>query len=533
MTGNRTASSHADIEVQINRCATPPTRVPAKHLYDIVHDQCQQMARSSTDRLRSHFAGKAAFSDEAMEAVEIHLAERSLQCLLPSLATKCGVLGEAISEYARKQFGRGTDGSGPHVCDHLNFESDRHIEKMAQSAISLSERAFLKAIDRLIAVKDILQARCGIDLTKIDTVQIPSGETHNGGAQPIIIGHNHIKIFYKPVDLRPQDFLRRISGSLFEQERLSRPGFPAVFYADRHFGVMEYVPLSNTSIRSQDYEKHYYQFGLLVALSHCFKVVDLHQENVFMTQQGPVLLDLETVFYPPALESQRATVKDTLLIGADAVSGIDGGGMLDEIGVHAHHSDDSFKINYLQNVLRTNNRIVSSGNDCLVNPAEFKHHLIEGFSAGYDEILRTKDSLFYEALAMMKLNIACRYIMRPTRYYAVKQLQCIQPKIAATQHLRTIKHRLLVDVPKRYRAQFVDLVNYEFSDLLSGDIPYFHTRTLSRHLYHRGRIAKKDFFTHSQFEALGDFFTLISEKDKQKQIEIIDSTLIRSAAPPR
>jgi lantibiotic modifying enzyme len=469
-----------------------------------------------------------------MVELEGYLKERSLQFFLPSLATKCGVLGEAVLERLGNPFAPGTDYSESHVCDHLNFDSDRHIEKMAQSAISLSERAFLKAIDRLITIKGILQARCGIDITKIDTVQIPSGETHNGGAQPIIFGDKHVRIAYKPVDLRAQSLLRTLSQSLFKKEWLDFPGIPEVFYSDRHYGVMEYVQLSNHAISPTDYEMHYYKFGRLLALAHCFKVIDLHHENVFITQHGPVLLDLETMFYPLSPNGRHATVEDTMLIGHDAISGIDGGGMLSKIGVHAHHSENRFKIEYVRTIPRTDNRIVSSGNGCLVKPSKFKKHIIRGFSAGHDEILRTKDSLFPRVLATMKLNIACRYILRPTRYYAVKQLQCIQPKITAThRHLSTIKHRLLQDVPKPNRAIFDDLVDYEFSDLLSGDIPYFYTTSLSRHLYHRGRIAQKHFFAQSQFQALRDYFENISEKDKQEQIEIIDAALIRNAAPPR
>lgn len=333
MAGSPTPSNHADIEFLANPCATRPTRVPEKHLHNIIHDQCQKMAGNSTERLRRHFVGKVSFSDEAMVELENHLKKRSLQFLLPSLATKCGVLGEAVLEYVGRPFAPGTDYSEPHVCDHLDFDSDRHIEKMAQSAISLSERAFLKAIDRLITIKDILQARCGIDITKIDAVRIPSGETHNGGAQPIIFGDKHVRIVYKPVDLRAQSLLRTLSHSICQQEEFDSPGIPEVFYSDRHYGVMEYIQLSNDMVRPQDYEQHYYKFGLLLALSHCFKVVDLHHENVFMTQHGPVLLELETVFYPLSPNGQHATVEDTMLIGPEAISGIDGGGMLSEIGV--------------------------------------------------------------------------------------------------------------------------------------------------------------------------------------------------------
>lgn len=531
--GLRKPSREVHVESYAHPRTDPSAQALTKYLYGIVREQCQKIVRNSIERLRQHVFSKARFSDEAFAEIEAHLLKRGLQFLLPSVATKCGVLREAVLECAEGHYGVGTNYSQQFRCATLNFDSDRHLEKMAQSAISLSERNLVKAIDRLIAVQDILRQRCGIDMTKIASIQIPYADTHNGGAQPIIFADKHVRIVYKPVDLRAQSLLRALSHSIFKQEGFYSPGIPEVFYSDRHYGVMEYVQLSNNSVRPQDYEQHYHKFGLLLALAHCFKVVDLHQENVFITQDGPVLLDIETIFYPPSLDGlASATVEDTLLIGAKEVSGIEGGGLLNDIGVYAGHSDNCLKINYVKKSLRTNNRIVASANGHLVKPAEFEKQIIDGFSAGYDKIRRDKDMLFSKVREMMRLNIACRYIARPTRYYAVKQLLCIQPKITATHtYLRTIKCRLLADIPQKYRAKFAALVGHEFSDLLSGDIPYFYTTTLSRHLYHRGRIAKNNFFAESQFHALKEYFNNITEKDKHEQIEIIDAAL--KACPPQ
>jgi lantibiotic modifying enzyme len=91
---------------------------------------------------------------------------------------------------------------------------------------------------------------------------------------------------------------------------------------------------------------------------------------------------------------------------------------------------------------------------------------------------------------------------------------------------------LLADIPQEYRAQLAALVDYEFSDLLSGDIPYFYTTSLSKHLYHRGRIAKKNLFSASQFQALDGHFNNISEEDKYEQIEKISAALKASSSQP-
>lgn len=289
---------------------------------------------------------------------------------------------------------------------------------------------------------------------------------------------------------------------------------------------MEYVKLSNNSIKPQDYEANYYKVGLLLALAHCFRVVDLHHENVFMTQDGPVLLDIETIFYPPSPDGVDASVEDTLRIGAKQISGIEGGGILNEIGVYLRHLDNCLKIDYVKSFARVNNRIISTASGSLVKPIDYEDQIVNGFSVGYDRIRRDKAVLFSKVQELMKLNISCRYIVRPTRYYALKQLRCIQPMITNTHaHLKTIKRRMLSDIPKKYRPKFAALVDHEFSDLLSGDIPYFYTKSLSRHLYHRGGIAMRNCFTVSQFYALKEYFDAISEKDKHEQIEKIASTL--------
>lgn len=520
------------VELSAGPRPNPSAQSPITHLYGLVRKQYQKIARDSTERLRRHFLNKVCFSDETFKKLEAYLLERGLRFLLPTLAIKCGVEREAGLNTLEGHCCSRTDSSRQFQYAELNFDSDNHIERMARNAISLSERSLIKALDRMSAVQDILRHRCGIDTAKIDTIQMLSGDTHNGGAQPITFSDKDARVVYKPVDLRAHSLLRTLSHYVCKQEGLCTAGIPEVFYSDRHFGVMEYVQLSNNSVKPQDYEAHYYKFGLLLAVAHCFRVVDLHQENVFMTQDGPVLLDIETIFYPPSLDGVGASVDDTLLIGAKQISGIEGGGVLNEIGVYSRHSDNCLQIDYIKGFLRVNNRIIASANGSLVRPVDFENQIINGFSVGHDRIRRDKAVLFSTIREMMRLNIACRYIVRPTRYYVLKQLRCIQPITAATHtHLKTIKSRMLIDIPKKYRPKFAALVDHEFSDLLTGDIPYFYTRTLSRHLYHRGRIAKKNLFAESQFQALGRYFNNISEKDKHEQIEKIASAL--KTCPPQ
>lgn len=214
------------------------------NLHGIVRNEYRNIAKNSTDRLRRRFSRTFCFSDEMFATIETHLLERGFRFLLPSLAIKCGALREAISEYARKQLGLCTDSSGPHLYNHLNFESDRHIEKMAQRAIFFAERSLSKAFNRISAVQHILRHRCGIDMTKIDTIQVLPGDPHNGGAQPIIFSDKHVTIVYKPVDLRapiaPENALAlrlheggapysRDSGSVLFGPSLRRDGIRQAF----------------------------------------------------------------------------------------------------------------------------------------------------------------------------------------------------------------------------------------------------------------------------------------------------------------
>lgn len=445
----------------------------------------QSLVGESVNTIRRKLGSLFGFSDKALGRIESYLFNRCIDRLAPTLALKLAALPSVIDD---------TNRVSPLMTSHPFFEgelarlalpSDALVEEMARHAIAFSTASLIQAFERLAKHRKYRD--------HIEDIRIHDGETHNGGGQVIVVYFREDILVYKPIDLRAQRFFSEVCRDIFATLGMGGEGGPRVVVAEPQYGVMEYIEPLCSPLSTDICKQFYFRAGVLLALAHCLKVVDIHYDNFFMTAQGPMILDVETLFYP-FQDEYIPSIQDTLMVGHNKWSGIYGGGSLNKIGVHAQQTSNGFTVKYISPYFSTQNRIPSEQHPPHIDPILYRDDVNKGFQAGYEAIDLSKDTIFETANQLLKNNIGCRYIIRDTLFYLVKQLNLSQPKnMGKSKNLQRIKSAFLRSLARTRPDAPRIIVTKEMQDLLNSDVPYFYTKSLTRHLYH-GSVTFPRFF---------------------------------------
>ncbi|WP_344343595.1 type 2 lanthipeptide synthetase LanM, partial [Kitasatospora putterlickiae] len=287
-----------------------------------------------------------------------------------------------------------------------------------------------------------------------------------------------------------------------------RPGVPRL----RALGVLDRGPYGWTEyaearpcLTRYDVERFYRRQGALLALLHVLDGTDLHFENLVACGDQPVLVDVETLFHPPAGgpvptedPAARALAESVhqvgllpqLLIGDDGavdVSGIGGGctgrrlSPIDGVDWSAAGTDEMRLVRRPRPFGEAHNRPRLGG--APVEPAEHTEALVAGFRAGYAALAEGRDELIGpRGLLRAFADAEVRVVPRATRVYARLLDESTHPDVlreaGARQAVLDLLRTDAVDDPGR-----PGLAGHEVADLWSGDVPLFTARPGSRDLW--------------------------------------------------
>ncbi|WP_406208486.1 type 2 lanthipeptide synthetase LanM family protein [Kitasatospora sp. NBC_01560] len=249
-------------------------------------------------------------------------------------------------------------------------------------------------------------------------------------------------------------------------------------------------------------ERFYRRQGALLALLHVLDGTDLHFENVVACGEHPVLVDVETLFHPPAqagpaadpaaraLEESvhRVGLLPQLLLGDDGavdVSGLGGGGgtasPVEGVDWAGAGTDEMRLVRRTRRFGEARNRPRLHG--APVDPAAHTDALVAGFRAGYAALTAGRDRLGGpRGLLRAFAEDEVRVVPRATRVYARLLDESTHPDVLRDAAARGAVLELLrtdaVDDPGR-----PGLADHELTDLRAGDVPLFTTRPGSRDLW--------------------------------------------------
>jgi lantibiotic modifying enzyme len=94
-----------------------------------------------------------------------------------------------------------------------------------------------------------------------------------------------------------ENWMRKLVGTIGASSEFPGLTVPALMDMGS-WGLQEWIvgTVGRTASESMDYWE---RLGWLLGICHVFWITDMHAENVLTTEQGPVVVDLETVAHPP------------------------------------------------------------------------------------------------------------------------------------------------------------------------------------------------------------------------------------------
>lgn len=402
----------------------------------------------------------------------------------------------------------------------------------------------LQAMERFRVDRDLIRDSFGTGCDYLVEVSGGLSDLHRGGESVLaFIFRSGARLMYKPRSLTASDRFQDILRWANEQG-VDSP-FPTLTVLDRgHYGWEEFVEARECDSARQ-VRRFYRRQGGYLALLYALRSTDFHFENLIAVGEHPYLIDLETLFHHRVEDERaaRATNKASRLISesvlgtgllpdfmsdndeeAASSSGLGGAGgqptpveMLNwkDVGT------DNMRAVRAHNVLEEgSNRPSLEGQTASIGDN------IEDFIAGFDNVYRMLEAnkgSFGELLVRFR-DDPVRHVLRPTFIYGLF--------IEGGHHPDFLRNGLdkdrLMDrlwISLRYASNAAKVVPSEREDLLNDDVPYFHTRPGSRHLWDSRNLCIRNFFETASLADVLDRCRALCDEDREFQKGLIRASL--------
>lgn len=310
---------------------------------------------------------------------------------------------------------------------------------------------------------------------------------------------------------------------------------------------------------NEDLDKYYFRLGALLAVARVLGLSDLHAENLIAAGAWPTIIDLETLFHPPAGRFKsnaspppaterlfdnldRSVLASGLLpvrarqTGADTID-LDLAGMSDSAGQTIPFETpywekcgtDEMAIGFARQTLAGNaNLPVLNGRR--MAPEPFADHVLSGFRHAYKTLQDNKKTLLAEdgPLSSFK-GVAVRVVVRPTAFYAALLQDGTHPTILQSA---AYKSSWLRDRLKDTNGSSCpdSLAASESSALLRHDIPYFETRPVSRALRACDGMTRPQILSESGLDASRKIIAALGAPDLSLQVWLIALCLTKAGS---
>ena len=270
--------------------------------------------------------------------------------------------------------------------------------------------------------------------------------------------------------------------------------------------------------------------GALLAAAWLCGGSDLHDENLIASAQGPVLVDLETLFTPAvrpffpgaaaprgrnAGEAAAHSMLDTLLLPQPRGSR---GPALDISGLAGSQAG-------LPNLPRG-----AAGQ--AIAPAAWAADLVAGFRHTARLLLQRREALLAESGPLQAFRrLRLRFLLRPTQAYADLARQLRQSALLAHAvdrdiALERLARGYLPPDAGQEAPQAMRLCASERLALARGDVPLFHTSTGSTALQGDGGIRVDKHFWHSGWDRVALRLRLLNAAQIEAQAQLAITSLL-------
>ncbi|MEB6747780.1 type 2 lanthipeptide synthetase LanM [Staphylococcus haemolyticus] len=380
-------------------------------------------------------------------------------------------------------------------------------------------------------IKDYYEINDLIENGKIRDISFDIGDSHNDGASVAIITlNNNNKIVYKPKNLEPElsyyNILKKVSYKLNRNIKVPQT------YSFDNYGWQEYIEYQPCNFENLAHS-YYYNLGIQTCLLYCLNASDMHYENLIVSEDSPILIDLETILQPsfnynyedPSENMIAKTVLQTLLFEFSISKNsnlIYMGGTTNQINRPFIHTqlinEDNDQISIVENIINNKNHssnIPTSQNGTAYEIYNYSSDLVAGFSDCYKLIQMDKNIIMNN---LLEKDFKVRSVLRPTYVYTrfieyFKQLN---------------KSDGVLEILKESNTHFKEsnlIAEKELFSITNLDVPYFNVSISSKNLRNNGKVIVNDFFKTSALEELNIKLESLNTKDLDLQLQLIKNSI--------
>ncbi len=376
------------------------------------------------------------------------------------------------------------------------------------------------------------------------------GDTHRGGRAVLIAEFSSgFQVVYKPRSLAVELHFQQLLAWL--NQRGNHPPLRTLKIIDRGtYGWAEFVAAASCS-DPEEIQRFYQRQGAYLALLYALEATDFHRENLIAAGSDPVLVDLESLFYPHIMElTQTDNLANVIAVRTISYS-VCGTGLLpyrfwisaESEGVEIsglggfNGQLTSREVPYLADVgtdamrLERQRKQISDSsnrptlNNAEVNTLDYTEAIVQGFTSVYRLLMQYREQLLADdgPLACFA-DDEVRFILRATSTYALLLRESFHPDFLGNALERDcFFDRLWMAIEQQPYLEKV--IAAEHHDLWQGDIPLFTTRPNSQSLWSSTKEEIADFFDQTGMTQVKLRLQKLSEADLNQQLWFIRAAL--------
>ncbi|EPC6172729.1 type 2 lanthipeptide synthetase LanM [Enterococcus faecalis] len=406
------------------------------------------------------------------------------------------------------------------------------LEDKIRKKINYSIVYFIEIIEHFHNDKEYINKHFSANHQKIKKIHFGNGDTHSKGKTVCTVETDYGKLMYKPHTLYNNLFFTRILKFIKNEAELEFIDIPV--YTRDHHGWQKFIV--NEEITSP--KSYYEKMGHLLGLAYFLTMTDLHYENIFVKNNSPVVIDLETMFsnYSPNTSKVNKALGNSVLGTAilpwnpkEVYHDIDTSAIFGLKRYRKFRVPKELIVNEFTANIYIDNTEVTLGENCydknFIDPLNHINDIIYGFSTISNKLLKIKEKLlmFLESEEFNK--ITNRIVLRDTQVYYEFINASIHPKYLQNAESQDN----LFDILMRNSTESEKEIKRTEAEILSlrrMDIPYFEISSLNTSLFSDGQIVTNKYFGESFLENLKKHIQNIDDNQIKLQIGLIKKSFL-------
>jgi len=432
------------------------------------------------------------------------------------------------------------------------------LGRLLMASVDRWQQALQETLSQFITDLPTMQTTFGIQTKTIKDFRFGLSDPHNGGKMAMILTlSDDTKLVYKPHSLGLELAYQKLVVFLNDSDMSLKMKTMAVLSYDDH-GWVEFIPHQGCTT-PDEVARFYERFGMLIGIMYFLNGTDYHQENIIVSGEYPVPIDMEMLLHPK-LSQELMDELDSFAINLSLpevnVSSIFQSGMLPFGRIREGDFESAFISNIAprqrQSVrpkwvhLNTDYMAVEQ-HTFEINLSERQHvlllngepqpaldfipRIVSGFETMYQHILVHRDALLDEDSPLYDFaELPSRFVLRATRIYGKILNASLEPANTRNAIDRSLYFEHLARA-FAYESEFVDIPRFwvmfqdEVESLTNLDIPLIYMLTTSTDIETSEGHTIPNVFVSSGYNRLFETLHAMNENDLLRQVDLLQMVL--------